>query len=151
LGALQPRAELRNSWVRGEGELAAVGGIRFERPLESDSFRLAPLQDNPKLWVQVRVPSGYEDEHFVAPTVFSGRLVPRSALGLRFSTLATAPEAAGWQPGHLPKDAWILIDGESPRATRWVLGLVVLFAGFAGFALWALRSLLRPVSSASAT
>ncbi|HEY5959093.1 MAG TPA: hypothetical protein VIV60_21195, partial [Polyangiaceae bacterium] len=147
LSQLQPRPELRNSWIRGDGELAAVGGIRFERPLESDSFRLAPLQGNPKIWVQVRVPSGYEDEHFVAPTVFSGRLVPRNALGLRFSTLAVAPEAAGWQAGHLPSDAWLLIDGETPKATRWVIGLVALFASFALFALWALGSLLRPAAA----
>lgn len=147
LAGFRPQANHRNGWVRGDGELESVGGIRFERPLESDSFRLAPVQGNPKLWVQLRVPAGYENEHFVAPTVFAGRLVPRSALGLRYSTLAVAPEDAGWQAGHLPDDAWLLIDGESPENARWVIGLAVLFVGFVTFALWALYSLLRPISA----
>lgn len=147
LANFHPEASHRNGWVRGDGELESVGGIRFERPLESDSFRLAPVQGNPKLWVQLRVPAGYENEHFVAPTVFAGRLVPRTALGLRFLTLAIAPEDAGWQSGHLPNDAWLLIDGESPKNSRWVIGLAGLFVGFAAFALWALYSLLRPVTA----
>jgi hypothetical protein len=149
LASLQQRHELRNTWLRGDGELVKIGGIRFERPLESDSFRLAPLQGNPKVWVQIRVPEGYENEYFVAPTTFSGRLVPRSALGLRYSTLAVAPEAAGWRSGHLPQDAWLLIDGETPSSTRWVLGLVGLFSAFALFSLWALLSLLRPAAGRS--
>lgn len=148
LAALQPRSADRNAWVRGEGELEPIGGIRFERPLESDSFRLAPLQGNPKLWVQIRVPEGYENEHFVAPTVFAGRLVPLSSLGLRYSTLALAPEEAGWKAGHVANDAWLLIDGETPKNTRWVIGLIGLFVTFALFSIWALFSLLRPVRPA---
>lgn len=144
LASLQPRPGQRNTWVRGEGELEAIGGIRFERPLEADSFRLAPIRGNPKLWVQIRVPRGYENEHFVAPTVFSGRLVPLSSLGLRYQTLAVAPEAAGWKAGHLTGDAWLLIDSETPKNTRWVVGLVGLFVAFALFSIWALFSLLRP-------
>jgi hypothetical protein len=145
LANLEPAANQQNTWVRGGGELAPIGGIRFERPLEPDSFRLAPLQDNPRLWVQIRVPAGYEDEHFVAPTVFSGRLVRLTSTGIRYSTLALAPEAAGWKPGHLPENAWVLIDGETPASARWVLGLVGLFGAFAVFSLWGLVNLLRPV------
>lgn len=148
LTSLTPQANQKNAWIRGEGELAPIGGIRFERPLESDSFRMAPVQGNPKLWVQIRVPSGYENEHFVAPTVFSGRLVPLSSLGLRYSTLAVAPESAGWNAGHMARDAWLLIDGETPKEARWMIGLVGLFAGFALFSLGALFSLLRPVGNA---
>jgi hypothetical protein len=140
---LEPRLE--NRWVRGMGELAQVGGIRYVRPLDTDSFRLAPLTKSPNLWVQIRVPSGYENEHFVPPTVFSGRLVPFSALGLRYGELGDAPKEAGWQPGHLPKDAWLLIDGETPESNRWLLGLVALFGAFGAFALRALLSLLRPL------
>lgn len=147
LTRFHPQSNRSNAWIRGEGEVERIGGIRFERPLESDSFRLAPLQGNPKLWVQLRVPSGYENEHFVAPTVFAGRLIPRSALGIRYSTLAQAPEAAGWGSGHMPEDAWLLIDGETPKNTRWVIGLVGLFSGFALFSIWALFSLLRPAAA----
>jgi hypothetical protein len=146
LASLQLQAKQRNSWVRGDGELERIGGIRFERPLESDSFRLAPLQGNPRVWIQIRVPEGYENEYFVAPTTFSGRLVPQSALGIRYSTLAIAPQAAGWKSGHLPQDAWLLIDGETPASTRWVLGLVALFGTFGLFSIWALASLLRPAA-----
>lgn len=145
LEALRPGPELANEWIRGEGELSAIGGIRYERPLESDSFRLAPLANNPNLWIQIRVPSGYENEHFVAPTVFAGRLVPFSALGLRYGALHEAPVGAGWQADHLPKNAWLLVDGETPTSNRWLLGLVALCAAFAGFAAWALASLLRPL------
>lgn len=143
LTKLVPQAAQRNSWVQGEGELAPVGGIRYERPLETDSFRLAPLQGNPKLWVQIRVPAGYENEYFVAPTFFSGRLVPLASLGLRYSTVREAPENAGWGAGHLPEDAWLLIDGETPRANRWVIGLVAMFAAFTLFAAYGLLTLLR--------
>lgn len=144
LAGIKPQLGQSNTWVRGDGEVESVGGIRYERPLESDSFRLAKLQGNTNLWVQIRVPAGYENEHFVSPTTFSGRLVPLGALGLRYSSLKAAPEAAGWQTGHLPDNAWILIDGETPSSIRWVVGLVTVFAGFVAFCVWALYSLLRP-------
>lgn len=145
LEQFKPEARWTNRWVRGEGELSTIGGIRYTRPLESDSYRLSPLASNPKLWVQVRVPAGYENEHFVVPTVFAGRLVPFSALGLRYGTLDEAPTNAGWQSGHLPKDAWLLIDGETPKSNRWLFGLSALFIAFCAFSLWALVSLLRPL------
>lgn len=145
LESFHPAAAHANQWIRGEGALSEIGGLRYERPLESDSFRLAPLAQNPKLWIQIRVPQGYENDHFVAPTVFAGRLVPFSSLGLRYNALDEAPAGAGWQADHLPKDAWLLVDGESPASSRWLFGLVALYASFAGFAAWALRSLLRPV------
>jgi hypothetical protein len=141
----KPGTNLINQWVRGEGELSAIGGIRYTRPLESDSYRLAPLANNPKLWVQIRVPAGYENEYFVVPTSFAGRLVPFSSLGLRYNALGDAPTSAGWQPSHLPKDAWLLIDGETPKSNRWLFGLSALFAAFCAFSLWALVSLLRPL------
>lgn len=144
LSALNLAAGQRNTWVRGDGEVEPIGGIRYERPLESDSFRLARLRGHSSLWVQIRVPRGYENEYFVAPTTFSGRLVPIHSLGLRYSTLAAAPEDAGWESGHLPASAWVLIDGETPANIRWVVGLVGLFGSFALFSLWALYSLLRP-------
>jgi hypothetical protein len=145
LAKVTPNAAQANLWVRGEGELAALGGIRYERPLDSDSYRLAPLSQNPKLWVQIRVPAGYENEYFVAPTVFAGRLVPFSSLGLRYDALGKAAEDAGWQQGHVPKDAWLLIDGETPKSNRWIMGLIAMFAAYCAFSLWALVALLKPL------
>jgi hypothetical protein len=90
---------------------------------------------------------GLEDEHFVPPTSFVGRLAPISSLGIRYSALHDAVIEAGWPNGQLPDDAWILIDGESPKAVRWVLALCLVLAGFAGFSLWATTATLRPARS----
>ena len=138
-----PGRPLSNNWVRAEGELDEFGGIRYGRPFEPGTFRLVPVQGNHKVWVQMRIPAGFEDEHFVAPTTFIGRLAPLHSLGLRYSALAEAPEDAGWPKGQIPADTWVLIDGESPQAVRWVLALSFVLVGFAGFSIWAATSVLR--------
>jgi hypothetical protein len=143
LGALQPVRAQANSWVRGAGELGTAGAIRYARPLESDSFRLAPITGNPGLWVEIRVPEGMEGPRFVAPSSFVGRLVPISSAGLRYSSLdAWVAEVGG---ATLPDNAWVLVDDEAPAATRWAMGLFALFVGFAAFNLYGLYRLLRPV------
>jgi hypothetical protein len=144
LVSLSPDRPLSNQWVQGVGELDEYGGIRYSRPFEPGTFRLVPVQGNHRLWVQIRVPAGFEDEHFVSPTAFVGRLAPLRALGLRYSALNDAVQDAGWLKGQLPDDAWILIDGESPQAIRWVLALSLVLVGFAGFSIWATTSALRP-------
>lgn len=141
---LSPGRSISNRWVQAEADLEDHGGIRYARPLESDTFRLVPVLGNPRMWVQVRVPAGLEDEHFVPPTSFVGRLAPLGSLGVRYSALRSAMEDAGWPKGQLPNDAWILIDGESPRAVRWVLALACVLAGFASFSLWAASTAVRP-------
>ncbi len=40
----------------------------------------------------------------------------------------------------VPDDAWLLVDGSSPRASRWAVALAALFAGFA---LWNLAGVAR--------
>src|SRR5690606_18430963 len=82
-----PTPELVNSWVRGEALLGTSGAVRYGRPLESDSYRLAPVAGNSKIWVQVRVPAGMEGPHFVPPTSFVGRFIPAADAGLRHSGL----------------------------------------------------------------
>ena len=144
LAALSPSPALSNQWVQAEGDLENYGGIRYARPFESDTFRLFPVQGNQRMWVQIRVPAGFEDERFVPPASFVGRLAPMNSLGLRYSALRQAVRDAGWPLDHLPADAWVLIDGESPKAIRWVLALSVVLAGFAGFSLWATMAALRP-------
>lgn len=140
LARFDPARARPNSWVQGEGALASAGAVRYGRPLESDSYRLARVADNPHLWVQVRVPSDVDGPHFVPPNSFVGRLVPISAAGLRYRGLR---EAAA-----IPAGAWLLIDGEAPHSTRWSLGLMALFAGFAAFNVYGLVRLLRPIRDA---
>lgn len=145
LRAFEPTEALVNSYVRAQGKLEDKGGIGFERPLERDSYRLVPIAGNHRVWVQLQVPAGYDTEHFVPPVNFAGRLLPLARAGLRFSALRTAMGSAGWQPDHLPADAWLLLDGETPASTRWSLGAAALMAAFFGFCVWALISLLRPL------
>lgn len=119
-----------SSYVQGTTKLLGTqGAIKYGRPAESDSFRLAPVAGNDKLWVEIRVPEGFEGPRFIPPSSFAGRLVKFKDAGLRHQGLRkTVQERAGVT---VPDDAWLLIDGSSPRASRWALALVVLFAGFA--------------------
>jgi hypothetical protein len=143
-----PSSAQANVWVKAEGELADHGGIRYERPLESGSFRLVPIEGNRNVWVQVRVPAGFEDEHFVPPTAFVGRLMKANELGIRYSAIREAVVDAGWPNGQLPAAAWVLIDGESPAALRWIIALAAVLIAFAAFSVWAMASVLRPARSA---
>jgi len=139
--------ELENAWVRAGGQLSATKAVRFRRPLERDSYRLAQSEDNPNVWVQIRVPAGEEDPRFVPPDSFVGRLLPLSAASLRQGGIADAVDRAGLEP--LRKNAWILLDGESPAANRWVLGLIGLLAAFATFNVVGLVRLSSSIPSVS--
>jgi hypothetical protein len=134
---------LADVWVHGEGQLSATRAIRYARPLEHDTYRLASVEGNPKLWVQVRVPANEEGPRFVPPDSFVGRLLPMSALGLRQRGLPEAVRESGVEPPA--SDAWLLVDGESPAALRWALGLMALLVAFATFNLVGLVRLTRPI------
>lgn len=141
LASLTPSPRLENRYVRGEGLLGSAGAIRYGRPAEGDSFRLAPVAGNPALWVEIRVPEGFEGPRFVPPTSFAGRLVPLRKAGLRHAWLArTVKDKTGTE---VPKEAWLLVDGSSPRSSRWALALAGLFVGFAGWNLLGIVRLLR--------
>jgi hypothetical protein len=131
--------------VRGEGALNENAVVRYSRPLESDSYRLSALSDNPKVWVELRVPSDTDEQHFVPPGSFVGRLVPMRGAGIRYRALRDAATAAGHQ---VPNDAWLLIDGESPTGTRWVLALEAMLVAFAAFNVVGIVRLARPVRDA---
>ena len=73
-----------------------------------------------------------------------GRLIPVSRAGLRHGMVRAAVSDA-WQ-GAVPDDAWLLVDGESPRTTRWALALCGLFVGFATFSVIGLVKLTHKVS-----
>lgn len=147
LARLSIGPEHSNTWVHGSGSLHADGAVHYARPLEQDTYRLARIEGNPKLWVQVSVPndpSDPEGARFVPPTSFVGRLIPVSHAGIRHGMVRAAVGDA-WQ-GNVPDDAWLLVDGESPQTTRWALGLCALFLGFATFNVIGLVKLTQKVS-----
>ena len=111
----------QNRLTMAHGMLGASGAIRYERPFEADSYRLAPVAGRSDLWVEIRVPSGQEGARFIPPSLFSGRLVRFDAVGPRHRSLRS----------YVPATAWLLVDGETPERARWSFALVVLFAGFA--------------------
>jgi hypothetical protein len=131
-------ADLANRYVRAGGLLGTTGAIRYGRAAEGDSFRLAPVAGNPSLWVEIRVPEGFEGPRFVPPTTFAGRLVPFRKAGVRHVGLIKAVEAQ--TDVKVPDGAWLLVDGGSPRASRWAVALSLLFAGFA---LWNVAGVAR--------
>jgi hypothetical protein len=136
-------ADLGDAWVHGEGQLSVTRAIRYARPLEHDTYRLASVEGNPKLWVQIRVPANEEGPRFVPPDSFVGRLIPMAKLGIRQRGLRDAVGETGLPPPG--DDAWLLLDGESPAALRWALGLLGLLGAFAAFNVLGLVKLTRPI------
>lgn len=144
LADFNPAPQHENSWVHGRGMLQA-SAVGYRRPLESDRFRLAKVAGS-DVWVEMREPEGSLSEHFMPPSSFIGRLVPLSSPGLRHESLTAALTDSG-QRG--PDDAaWLLIDGESPAASRWVFGVFSLLLGFACFGAWSIFRLLAKVHNA---
>ena len=138
LSVIHPGADSTNRYVRATGLMGTTGAIRYGRAAEGDSFRLAPVAGNPKVWVELRVPEGFEGPRFVPPTSFAGRLVPFKQSGVRHvGLIKTIHDQADVT---VPDDAWLIIDGGSPRASRWAVALALLFLGFTG---WNVASVAR--------
>ncbi len=142
LTEFEPSDADANTWVHGVGTLNPHA-LGYRRPLESDRFRLAPVEGNPHLWVELREPAATLGEHFVPPTSFIGRLVPLSEPGMRHSGVLEALDSTG-QNGPA-KTEWLLADGESPAASRWVYGVWALLLAFIGFSAFGIYRLLAPV------
>jgi hypothetical protein len=136
-----PQADMSNRFVRATGRLASAGAIRYDRPLERDSFRLAPVAGNDKMWVEMRVPDGAEP--FVPPTTLVGRLVPFQGAAFRYRGLGrSVQEVTG---ATLAPDAWVLVDGATPTSSRWTVALAALLVVFAGYSLLTIARIVRPV------
>jgi hypothetical protein len=135
-----------NTWVRAEASLSPTDVVGYKRPLDADTYRLARVEGTERVWVEVRVPEGADGARFIAPSSFVGRLLPVSRAGVRYGALPDAVVDAG-KPA-LPADAWLLIDGEAPAATRWALGLGVMLVGFAAFNLFGVVRLAQRVRDA---
>jgi hypothetical protein len=147
LAPLRPTEDLANRYVRATGLLGTRGAIRYGRAAESDSFRLAPVAGNQGIWVEIRVPEGFEGPRYVPPTTFAGRLVPFSKAGLRHAGLAASVRDQTQEA--IPEGGWLLIDGGSPRASRWAVALAGLFLLFAGWNAAGVARVLRRVKDAS--
>lgn len=130
-------------YVHAKGLLGTAGAIRYARPFEGDSFRLHPVAGKDKIWVEIRVPEGMEGPRFVPPSEFTGRLVPFHDAGLRHAGVQNSVQRETGK--SVPADAWLLIDGASPRASRWAVALLALFAFFAVWNLVNVIRILRPV------
>jgi hypothetical protein len=141
LTSLHPGTDLANRYVRASGLLGTSGAIRYGRAAEGDSFRLAPVAGNPALWVEIRVPEGFEGPRYVPPTAFAGRLVPFRKAGVRHVGLAKSVHEQ--TEVTVPEGAWLLVDGSSPRASRWAVALAALFAACA---VWNVGAMARVLS-----
>jgi hypothetical protein len=148
LATLRPSSDLANRYVRGTGLLGTAGAIRYGRAAEGDSFRLAPIAGTSNVWVEIRVPEGFEGPRFVPPSSFAGRLVPFAEAGVRHARLGTAVEKQANK--EIQDDAWLLVDGSSPRTSRWALALALLFAGFAAWNVVGVARVLGRVREAAA-
>jgi hypothetical protein len=130
-----------NRFVRGHGTLGAAGAIRFERPFESDSYRVSPVAGRRDLWVEVQVPSGEESGRYVPPTSFAGRLVPFDEAGPRHRGLLSAIGATTGEA--VPAGARVLVEGEVPSRARWAVALAAVFFAFAVWNALAIVRLVR--------
>ena len=129
-----------NELVEGRGRLAGAGSIKYERPFESDSYRIAPVAGRSDVWVELKVPSGAESNRFVPKTEFSGRLIKFRDAGLRHRGLRSAIEDRTGQ--KVADDAYLLVDGQTPEGAR---AFAFLWAMFVTFALWNVITIVRLV------
>jgi len=140
LSASSPSAFVSNELVQGHGRLAGSGSLRYERPFEADSYRIAPVAGRSDVWVELRVPSGEESSRFVPKSEFSGRLVRFGDVGLRHRGLRGAIEDRTGQ--KISNDSYLLVDGQTPTDAR---AFALLWAMFASFALWNVVTIIRLV------
>jgi hypothetical protein len=137
---------VENAYVQAAGVLDRNSATRYSRVGERDSFRLSPVAGNPAVWVEIRVPDGRLGPRFEPPVTFVGRLVPYRRAGVGYAGLATVVSR---ETGSVvPEDAWLLIDGASPRSCRWALALTILLLGFAGWNLVGVARILARVRDA---
>lgn len=140
LSKTQTASLASNTFVEGHGQLGGAGSIRYERPLESDSYRIASVSGRENIWVEIRVPNGAESNRFIPKSDFSGRLVKFSDVGLRHRGLRSAIEDRTGE--KVSKDAFLIVDGQSPADAR---AFALLWAMFIGFAMWNIVTIARLV------
>jgi hypothetical protein len=133
-----------NQYVEAHGVMAESQALRYERPFESDTYRIAPVAGRSNVWVEERIPYGQEGSRYVPKSQFTGRLIPFASTGPRHRGLRSAITA---ETGLVvADDAWLVVDGEAPRDSRWAVALIGLFSIFALWNLAAFFRLARKVS-----
>jgi hypothetical protein len=143
LGRLVPDPALSNKFVRADGTLRSEGGIRYSRPLESDSFQLVPVVGNERLWVELRTPEGVPSAA-APPVMFVGRLLPAASFAFGLGGLRRSmPVSSGTS---ISADAWVLVDGATPVASQWTVALAALLVLFAAYNVIMIARILRPFS-----
>jgi hypothetical protein len=143
LARLAPEMDLSNKFVRADGTLRWGAAIRYNRPLESDSFQLVPVVGNERLWVELRIPQGVSTAA-APPITFVGRMLPVASFafglgGLRRSMTATSGAS-------VPADAWVLVDGATPVSSQWTVALAALLVLFAAYNVFMIARILRPAT-----
>lgn len=121
-----------NGYVRVAVSLEAPSA-EFRRPLEPSHYRVAKAGSD--RWVVYAVPDGFAERRFLPPRLVAGRLTKASELGARFAGVA---ETTG-------PDAWVVVDGDDPHGSTWILGLVAMLAGFLLFNVGGMARVLWPV------
>jgi hypothetical protein len=129
LAKAPPATFAENHHVHGRAVLGGANALRFERPFQSDTFRVSPVAGHNNIWAEVRVPAGAESGRYIPPTEFTGRLVRFDAAGPKERGIARAIEDATGQA--VPQGAWLIVDGESPQSSKWAVALLALFSAFA--------------------
>ncbi len=122
-----------NGYVRVQVALEA-SSAEFRRRLEPSRYRVAKDGGSDR-WVIYSVPDGYSENRFMPPKLVAGRLTQASDLGARFGNVAKTTGS----------DAWVVVDGDDPRGSTWLLGLLVMLLGFVTFNVVGMATLLRPV------
>jgi len=134
---------LSNQFACGKAQLGAGGGVRFERPFATDSYRVLPALGRQDLWVEVRVPHGKENGRYVPPSFVQGRMVRFDEAGLRHRGLVSAIDMATGT--KVPAGAFLLVADELPANARWACVLVLMFAAFFGWNVVTAARLVRKV------
>lgn len=134
---------LAGKTIEGAARVGAAGGIRYERPFVSGSFRLVPVAGRDDLFIETRVAEGAENARYVPPASFSGRVMRFDAVGPKYRGLRGALESVSHT--SISPNAYLLVDGESPQTMRSAVVLAIVFVGFALWNLFAIAKLVRRV------
>lgn len=134
---------LSGQTVEGAARVGAAGGIRYERPFVSGSFRLVPVAGRDDLFIEIPVSEGSENARYIPPASFSGRVMRFDAVGPKYRGLRGALESVSHK--SVAPHAYLLVDGESPRTMRSAVALALVFFGFALWNLVAIAKLIRRV------
>jgi hypothetical protein len=138
-------AVYENRKVTADGPVGAADAVRYERALREDTFRVLPVLGRVDLWVEVRVPLGNEGGRWEPPRSFTGRLEKLDATGPARRGLKDAIEEA--THARIPRDAWLIVDGEEPASVRLA---VVLWLGFLACAIGNALAMVRIVRKVGA-